>query len=157
MSTLVRNNKTGPVIFRSDDMKHALKWEGKGDPQGGDYQFVADTLLDDPQFLNVLTKGALARVSEADRDAFLESRAESAREKEESGFNFSVAHEAEGDLQQEGNTRVMGTVPVTMEARQGSANGRTFATISGEAEDLDKDGKTVSTQIPVIMDPLQRG
>jgi hypothetical protein len=45
----VRNTQPGPTVFDTPDYP-ALKWEGAGDPNGGDVLPVSASILDDSQF-----------------------------------------------------------------------------------------------------------
>lgn len=57
--TLVRNTTRGPLVFRSEESKTSVEWQGADDPMGGDVQPVPASFLDDVQFHRMAARGIL--------------------------------------------------------------------------------------------------
>lgn len=58
-SYMVRNLKPGPSVFRDAPSDTSIRWEGSGDPQGGDYVYVDTETIRKAQFQANIRKGVL--------------------------------------------------------------------------------------------------
>lgn len=58
----VRNAMGGPTVFRDAPSDTTVRWEGRGDPAGGDVQYVPDGFKRHPAFANMLRRGVLVEV-----------------------------------------------------------------------------------------------
>lgn len=56
----VRNMQPGPTVFRDAPNDVTVRWEGAGDPQGQDWQYVPESYRQHPYFAESIRKGVLA-------------------------------------------------------------------------------------------------
>lgn len=60
MPVLVKNNVAGPTVF-SDPVSHVqIEWAASGDPEGNDFQYVPDDLVNNVNFMKAVTRGIYA-------------------------------------------------------------------------------------------------
>lgn len=64
MPVLVRNMAEGPTVFSDPSKNVSIEWERAGHPDGEDLQQVPDSLIDDVNFMKVISRGIL-KVEEA--------------------------------------------------------------------------------------------
>ncbi len=55
----VRNAKSGPTVFTDLPNGVTIRWEGAGDPSGGDWQHVPEGYVNHPSFADMIRKGVL--------------------------------------------------------------------------------------------------
>jgi len=66
MPVLVQNTQAGPAVLSDGTNKLALEWQGKGDPSGGDVQYVPDDVVDMVQFVKAVRQGIFVVVEASD-------------------------------------------------------------------------------------------
>lgn len=57
MAVLVRNMSKGPAVHTDPVNKTSVTWMGAGDPQGKDVQYVPDSFMDNPEFIQSMNAG----------------------------------------------------------------------------------------------------
>ena len=90
---LVRNTKNGPTTFYDAASARDIRWDGKGDHNGGDVSVVPLGLLENPDFLNALSKGIIEVIDGPEevlealaghlQDSFLVRQAQASHNREE--------------------------------------------------------------------------
>lgn len=104
MPVAVRNEEGGPTVFSIPEDNIQIEWQGKGDPQGGDVQYVPDALLTNVQFDKVVRHGILVVVKDesAAQDA-IDKQSTAYRDRAEaaaSAATASIEQAANNDLVQ---------------------------------------------------------
>lgn len=107
MPVAVRNKQTGPTVFSIlNGEGHAtlqLEWQGIGDPNGGDVQYVPDSAVKDVQFDKMIRRGVLEIIEEDAAESAMDKQAESYRERTEAASQAATAtidQKANNDLVQ---------------------------------------------------------
>lgn len=83
MPVLVRNNEKGCSVFTDANSKQAIEWQGLGDVNGEDLQYIPDDLALTPAFMKALNKGIFEIVeASAETAAILNRQTEAWRNRQ---------------------------------------------------------------------------
>jgi hypothetical protein len=79
-TVMARNLMDGPTVMASDPKgTHEVRWEGKGDPSGGDIQYIPEEMLRIPAFAKALHQGIIAIANPEDNPEIVEALDKQAR------------------------------------------------------------------------------
>lgn len=162
MPTLIQNLETGPTVFSDPKDNIALEWQGHGDPNGGDVQYVPDSLVtENVSFLKALNRGIFA-VVEADEEvqAKLNAQAQSYADRRAAG-KASLESVIERD-----QDKTLANVSIDEKGRVANVDSqdkpvtsqkRTPGTVIVESENRDSEGRPIDTELSVVLGPRERG
>lgn len=104
MPVAVRNQESGPTVFSIPEDNLQVEWQGRGDPEGGDVQYVPDSLLTNVQFDKVVRRGILQVIGdEASANEAIDKQAAAYRGRADAAAAEAVAsieQAADNDLVQ---------------------------------------------------------
>jgi hypothetical protein len=88
MPTAVQNKEKGPSVFSDPVNNVAIEWAGIGDPNGGDIQYVPDSLMQDINFIRAINRGIFEKVEmSADVQARMDQQGAAYRERRDEAEN----------------------------------------------------------------------
>lgn len=123
----VRNVMGGPAVFRDAPSDTTIRWEGAGDPAGGDVQYVPDAFRRHPAFANMLRRGIFQVVGEEQAQAaFAQQDAQVA--------GAGLAQQAADSIHRPQNRDLVATACLGPGARQGSSCPNTVALSAAQAK-----------------------
>ena len=123
----VRNAMGGPTVFRDAPSDTTIRWEGAGDPAGGDIQYVPDGFRRHPAFANMLRRQILVVVGEEQAQAaFAQQDAQVA--------GAHLAQQAQESIHRPQNRDLVATACIGPGARPGSACPNTVALSAQQAK-----------------------
>lgn len=146
MPTLVRNTQRGPTVFSDIASRVEITWGGRNDPEGNDFQYVPDSVVENVNFIRNLQQGIFEIVEATDPEVEAKLRAQTEAIQRRREINRQQA-EAVMDRNAEQPIR---TVSIDEKGQV-----TTVPTISEETDPTT--GQPVETEIPVIIEPRQRG
>lgn len=103
MPVAVRNSEGGPTVFSIPETNLQIEWQGKGDPNGGDVQYVPDDLLKNVQFDRMVRRGLFTVLAADEAESSMDAQADAYRARTEAATAAAISsidHQVNNDLVQ---------------------------------------------------------
>jgi hypothetical protein len=104
-TVMARNKMGGPTVLSSDPRgTFEVRWEGRGDPSGGDVQYIPDEMLRIPAFARALKLGVIEIANPEDNPELVEAldrqaaKFHAAQAKAQDEVMATIDHEKTRDL-----------------------------------------------------------